>query len=688
MSEKNANLQGKGQGGVIMNMSPSNTGAGTPADQTQRALDQLTLAKQGKGLVAAIRQRPLAYTCQQSLKISVFFDGTGNNLKADLHTLEHSNVARMFRAMPMDDEASGVFSRYVPGIGTLFPQIGDNGKGEVIDTHNAMGAMGQARLDWASKEVQRIITDAETRAKNPTNKIVMISLAVFGFSRGATLARAFVRDLLKVQGGKCTGSSKILRWKQGNHPTEISFLGLWDTVAAVGIPIGANNLSAVRRQRLSLGNEVRALVYGDQIRMLRAVDLAFGAPGADPSKGPMNGHAAWGDGLHIPEEVTSCVHMVAAHELRNSFPLDSVARNSVKPGNCKEIVYPGVHSDVGGGYRPGEGGRGKGEPMDSAVVADGDKLLSLIPLKAMYDEALAAGVPLRKVGSKEWTKDNINDFDADPDMEAAFDHYMDVVGRGTRTIGAAFLTHTRLYLAWRFHHIREKQAIRPDIEKQSADKKTGEERSIESNEEVWAQDERKLDAEINNLKAEEESLKRRRLNEQLALSRSGRGVDPITLLPTPQGQQMAAAINTQYGPKIESLQAKIAELLARKETLPSQGTLTKGLSEYDALLLEDVRSILAMIEKNPKLRAQLRPHYKNLVETYENEYVHKRGLDKTKEGDIRIIEFFDNYVHDSLSDFGRDSTLASDPRVIYAGGDEKIKFAQNQPAVVLERVSA
>ena len=47
--------------------------------------------------------------------------------------------------------------------------------------------------------------------------------------------------------------------------------------------------------------------------------------------------------------------------MRNSFPLDTAmsetrANYFSPPEGCVEMVYPGVHSDVGGGYRPGEGG--------------------------------------------------------------------------------------------------------------------------------------------------------------------------------------------------------------------------------------------------------------------------------------------------------------------------------------------
>jgi hypothetical protein len=536
-----------------------------------------------------------------------------------------------------------------------------------------MGAMGQARLDWALAQVKDIVHAAELRAMNPTNKIVMITLAVFGFSRGATLARAFVRDLLK---GPCEQRGVALVWRQGGHPLEISFMGLWDTVAAVGVPIGASNLARLRTERFSWGNLARAAVPGASLLTLKATDLAFGSPGADPTGQGSDGHQAWADGLDIPGVVQACVHMVAAHEIRNSFPVDSVARGGRKPANCKELVYPGVHSDVGGGYRPGEGGRGKAQPMDTVAVADADKVLSLIPLKAMYDEALLAGVPLRKMGSKDWMRDNVDDFDTNPNMQAAFDHYMDTVGRGARPLGAAIVAHMRLYFAWRFHHIHQKMALRPQIDKTTPLSLTPEERSIAANEKVWAQDQAQLQAELARVQARRQALAAQQMNEQLALARSSQAVDAKTLLPTPQGQAQARAIHAKYAPQLAQLDAEAEALTARINTLPSQGSLIAGLATYDQQLMQDARAIAATIAASPAKRGELRPHYQALMEAYENEFVRRRGLNPGYAPDQATIAFFDRYVHDSLADFQLDSTLPSDPRVVYVGGDEKAKYAQ------------
>ncbi|WP_257463295.1 hypothetical protein, partial [Archangium lipolyticum] len=113
-------------------------------------------------------------------------------------------------------------------------------------------------------------------------------------------------------------------------------------------------------------------------------------------------------------------------------------------------------------------------------------------------------------------------------------------------------------------------------------------------------------------------------------------------------------------------------LKARLDTLPSaDGSFLDYLKIYDAQLLEDARAIQSLAKYLG--RHKLRPHYKALLEAYEAE---KRGQGLR---DMGIIQFFDTYVHDSLAAFVKDSTLPSDPRVIYIGGDDKLRYAVNQP---------
>jgi hypothetical protein len=635
------------------------------------------LAQRLAGLQKARADDPPPASCRQCLYVSFFFDGTGNNMDADVPTLEHSNVARMFRAMPRDTEARGIFSRYIPGIGTRFPQIGDDGKGPIpmVDTHNGMGAMGQDRLDWAFKELKALIARAEARAQNPTNKIVSIRLAVFGFSRGATLARAFVRDLLDPSEGMTAMRAGELSWKAGGYPLSIEFMGLWDTVASVGMPMSANNVRAIRSMRRPGGNAARlgvdALVRQSP-EMLRAVDLAFGQPGADPAPGRADGHGAWADGLAIPAIVKQCVHMVAAHEWRNSFPVDSVQRDaSTRGANCKECVYPGSHSDVGGGYRPGESGEGKAVPTGTEGANAGLQL-SQVSLRAMYDEAVGAGVPLLKMGGDGWSRDNGSDFFLESTLIDRFNHYMSATVWGGVPLGQAVLTHMRMYFAWRWYRIRfGRQAER---------------QHIADNQQVFAADKSALERQQADLKRQRQQAlgdaATARMQRDAAVQ--GQWMNPN---PDPQAIKQATAPYDQRIAASErraaQLDEQIGELQARLDTAADDSKLAKATTDYDIELLDDALSILREVQSHPERRAQLRPHYRNLIETYEAEYLHGRGL-----RDEKIIAFFDEHVHDSLAGFATDSTLPSDPRVIYVGGDRKLDYAKADTSSNEEEVPA
>ena len=613
-----------------------------------------TLAGKASGLARATDEKPSEPTCRQCVYCSIFFDGTGNNLKYDTGTFEHSNVAKMWRAHQDRDPARGVFRIYVPGIGTPFPEVGDSGQGPIpyVDHHNGMGGKGQARLDWAFAELEKIVRAAEARALNPTNKIVWVRLAVFGFSRGATLARAFTRDLFDPKLGKTVLVKEEPHWKGSQpYPISVEFMGLWDTVASVGMPMSANNAAAMRSSRRVGGNLAKgalaAAAHG-RPELLRAIDLAFGAPGADPAPGGADGHGAWAEGLAIPRWVKSCVHMIAGHEIRNSFPVDSVQRGLDRGGNCEEYVYPGAHSDVGGGYRPGEGGKGAAAPARAQSGAASEESVSVVPLWAMYEKAIAAGVPLYRRGAAGWTRDNDDDFAISPELVARFNHYMSQVGWGGQTLGSTLLAHTRFYFAWRWYRIARGRGD---------DKAT-----IERNQRVFAQEQAVMRQQKFDLVKQRDAA----LLRQMTFARLG------------QAEEVA---KTQA--QIKALDGQIEQVNARMSLSANDDGLLDNLSAYDAELVDDARSIRAAIAAEPARRNQLRPHYRNLVETYEDEFVHGRGL-----RDEKIVAFFDEHIHDSLAGFAKDSTLPSDPRVVYLGGDRKYDYARDDRESARERVPA
>lgn len=361
--------------------------------------------------------------CCKTLHISLFFDGTGNNLNNDLllsNPKHPTNIARLFRATTGTGTAGGVpandqnalldaaeegegkyFKFYMPGVGTPFPEVND-------PDYSIMGLMGatkgEERINWALlriidvlkfsatekwlttaesrrsinkmgtswnrlwfggshnryEEFSRLLNDLVPRLKplitqpEPGKpKLLGIKLYVYGFSRGAAAARAFVRwlsELLPPPAAEGEKPPQCLQIGELQLPISVEFLGLLDTVASVGV--------------------------------------AHVAPLAE-------GHMGWADDtMELPSDETygglikKCVHLVSGHEQRLCFPLDSVRRGNGKyPPYATEVVYPGMHSDIGGGYPPGDQGKAKGK--DDAL------LLSQIPLNDMYAAAFSAGAPLK-----------------------------------------------------------------------------------------------------------------------------------------------------------------------------------------------------------------------------------------------------------------------------------------------------
>lgn len=367
-------------------------------------------------LAAGFRVMP---PCCKTLHISLFFDGTGNNLNHDLYesTVAHpTNIARLFRATigaghaggtahnPLASgltDASGIgygqyYKYYMPGVGTPFPEVGD------LDYNTAGLAFaqgGERRINWALLMVidalrrslnlprldnaqlmaaveamgtwrgtewilgrsyrRRVFREQLKAIEQPLRialaqpspghpKLVGIKLYVYGFSRGAAAARAFVSWLNELL--VADEAAPALPIGGSRLPVSVDYLGLLDTVVSVGL-----------------------------------ADLVPVA----------NGHMGWGDGSQeLPRGalVKRCLHIVASHEQRLSFPLESIRReDGTYPDNSVEVIYPGVHSDQGGGYVPGD--QGKAWSQEN-VEGDG-LLLSQIALQDMYGDAYAQGAPLK-----------------------------------------------------------------------------------------------------------------------------------------------------------------------------------------------------------------------------------------------------------------------------------------------------
>lgn len=281
-----------------------------------------------------------------TLTIGVFFDGTGNNsvnvenmLKAcsgehfNLNSADAQSILTQSaeRSMGVSGIGSGSYisyhtnihwlntlyktdipidsgsvqqSIYIEGIGTeagkpdskIGKGLGTSDTGVIAKTDKAVSFLG--------KEIQQASLEIKQNLNGALLVIKSLQFDIFGFSRGAAAARHFANRIqsedLAVIAAIRQGMGEIEY--RGAPSGKIRFIGIFDTVAAIGTPTNGLNPHSADTGEVNI--------------VLR--------PG-------------------IAEKV---FHITAQHENRYNFAL-----NSVQPA-WPELALPGAHSDIGGGYLP------------------------------------------------------------------------------------------------------------------------------------------------------------------------------------------------------------------------------------------------------------------------------------------------------------------------------------------------
>jgi hypothetical protein len=192
------------------------------------------------------------------------FDGTWNSEKDAGEYDKNTNVVRF------KDQYAGTRFFY-KGVGTKHGSLGKFFGG-------AFGVGGHERIDEGRRDV------AAQFAKGDRD------IDIVGFSRGAALAAHFANVI--------ADDGVVVNGVREKPP--VRFLGVFDVVAAFGIPI---NLPGVNFNRINLGYK-----------------------------------------LGLSKGVKYCYHALALDEARQAF-----RPTRMRGANGQEVWFRGVHSDVGGG---------------------------------------------------------------------------------------------------------------------------------------------------------------------------------------------------------------------------------------------------------------------------------------------------------------------------------------------------
>jgi hypothetical protein len=268
------------------------------------------------------------------LQIGIFFDGTGNGDEIK-NKNKWSNVKYLYDMHQGDDELfdnKNYIKRkfYQRGVGSH-----EDDSDFYIDFESAMGAGAEKRFENVVFNIEKYINEYKIKFKTIPS---LINLDVFGFSRGAAMARHFVNcikqdyfdfDDIDINIGLSASNIKI------------NFLGVFDTVGSFGI--AGNNIDDGYSFYINPNWIENKAVHIFSLHEYR-----------------------WGFDLQamIPEQDTN-------------YPIDIFKEKLV------EIGLPGVHSDIGGSYAE-----------NTFEQANDNSLLACMALEKMAKYASENGVPL------------------------------------------------------------------------------------------------------------------------------------------------------------------------------------------------------------------------------------------------------------------------------------------------------
>lgn len=282
-----------------------------------------------------------------TVRIGMFFDGTGNNTynaeqakeQTSIWSLrcekpeqgealakwcgaspnsgsadnEITNIQKLHDFYQFSDKAENnlfIHRQYIEGIGTT-----NDGSSTTITDDSGYGmatGKGDSGVDAKVKKGCEVVAKSLKKSLSGSgyDGIGCFQFDVFGFSRGAAAARHFINVVTQGESGyfgkalheKHIPLSAPFDWKNPQQ-CQFTFVGVFDTVAAI----------------------------------------------VDPAAGDFSPANNDNPGIHLAlpvKQTLRAVHITAADEFRDYFAL-----NQLNPAaQFTEIAVPGAHSDIGGGY--------------------------------------------------------------------------------------------------------------------------------------------------------------------------------------------------------------------------------------------------------------------------------------------------------------------------------------------------
>lgn len=259
-----------------------------------------------------------------------------NKANASPVTNGPSNIAKLLDLYP-EDPANYIHSIYIEGVGT-FDDARDPNDYDSLGQGFGLGKKGgRAKILKAKEQVIKVLRNFQGC------KPKSITFDIFGFSRGAALARHFVNVIL-------AGVPDL------THPKEEHVTGVYTPFGNLLREVEEGDITLDAPACAAAGRSPKAYVYKPldagivKIRFVGLFDTV--------------GSFYWGGNddegefvLNLPQGCAKkVVHLVSRDERRKNFRGTSIfnitraTEGTVEQGEKKEITLGGVHSDIGGGY--------------------------------------------------------------------------------------------------------------------------------------------------------------------------------------------------------------------------------------------------------------------------------------------------------------------------------------------------